>query len=504
MNPQAEDATRGRTTSILLFLTGFGLFVFTRRSEIVPTLPVAIILAPIFILRFGRTLPSARGIVSTLFGFVLSMNIALWGLFEISDASVMVLLNVARSSLLAALYALPYAIDSLVYRRIPAKGLLSTLVFPTIVTAIFFLSSLEGPFDGTVGKSIYGYGPLVFQQLNSITGLWGFVFVYSWLAALINHAWENNFTWTTTRQTASVFAISIVLITSYGAIRMSPLLSRPANTVKVAAAILIPEDGKTISMEEIFRDKQVSPFDETLATIESIATEAALNDARIISFQELAITIVPQDEARLTSEYQRIASENAIYLSVTYSTFEEIGKGKNIHLLIDDQGKVQATYQKRFLVGFGQYGETGVFEKGPEVIQVVETSFGRIGLTICKDMNFQFYIRQAGMLGVDIMLSPSYDFPKSTSPSYYHRAIENGFSLVRPTYNGITYVEDFHGRVLGLMDSDASDDGILYADIPTRGVKTVYARFGDWLGWICVLGLICLSLVAARRREAAA
>ncbi len=39
------------------------------------------------------------------------------------------------------------------------------------------------------------------------------------------------------------------------------------------------------------------------------------------------------------------------------------------------------------------------------------------------------------------------------------------------------------------MDSDNTDDGIMYADVPTQGVNTIYTTIGDLLGWLCVLGL---------------
>ncbi|UCF98419.1 MAG: hypothetical protein JSV89_02530, partial [Spirochaetaceae bacterium] len=88
----------------------------------------------------------------------------------------------------------------------------------------------------------------------------------------------------------------------------------------------------------------------------------------------------------------------------------------------------------------------------------------------------------------------------------YMRAIENGFSFVRPTYNGITFAEDFNGRILAQMDSTNTADGIMYADVPTRGVRTIYAKTGDLLGWICVLGLLGLIslniFLSIRRRRA--
>ena len=62
--------------------------------------------------------------------------------------------------------------------------------------------------------------------------------------------------------------------------------------------------------------------------------------------------------------------------------------------------------------------------------------------------------------------------------------------MVRPVYNGYSYAVDYNGNLLADMDSDNTDDGIMYADVPTQGVNTIYAKIGDLLGWICVIGFL--------------
>jgi len=89
------------------------------------------------------------------------------------------------------------------------------------------------------------------------------------------------------------------------------------------------------------------------------------------------------------------------------------------------------------------------------------------------------------------------------------RGIENGFSVVRPTYNGISFASDFNGNVLATMEFDKNETGIMYADVPTKGVRTLYPHIGDIFGWLCVvgfLGLILLSIALSigRRRKMAA
>ncbi len=487
---------------IALFLLGFGIFMFSRRSELFPTLGCAIIIAPIFILRFIRT-QERHALALTFFGFLLSLNIALFGLFDIGKGFGTLALNLIRSSLLGVLFFIPYMLDRLIYLRIKFPGSIKTLIFPTLVTTILFLSSLEGPFDGDVAKDIYAQGPLFFQQIASLFGLWGFVFMYSWIASFVNYLWENYFQW---RIVAPAFAaiISVFLILSgFGLFKLRASPDQNQNTVKVASAVLIPKDRnwKSVSMIEILNNKQASPFENVISRIENMTKQASGNAAKIISFQEFAIIVAEEDRERLLKELQRIAKENKIYLNLAYSYFSKNKKGRNMNVLVNPEGGILIHYAKRFLLGFGDSGETRVFEKGPETIQTARTPYGVIGISTCRDMSFPSFIRQAGQKRVDLMLSPSYDFPKSVNPSYYLRAIENGFSLVRPTYNGISYAVDYNGNILAMMDSEHSQDGMMYADIPIKGIRTFYSRRGDWFGWTCVLSALFLASYAFSRKR---
>ncbi|MCK4559400.1 MAG: carbon-nitrogen hydrolase family protein [Calditrichia bacterium] len=483
------------------FVLGYGIFMSTRMSKLVPSIHIAILIAPIFILRFIRTQPAKKGIWLTLLGFLLSMNIALWGLFEFDNASLMTFFSLIRSSLLAVLWFLPFMTDRLIYPKFKGKGIWTTLIFPIITTAIFFLSSLEGPFDdGSGTSSAFSYGSLTFIQAKSLFGIWTFVFIYSWLFSTINYFWENHFHWKKIKMLAIIYPSVLLLVFLFGVIKTSSLTSPKSDTVKIAAVVLIPEDGKAVRMERIFNKKATSPFEKTISRIESLTKKAAENGAKIVSFQEFTMTINEKDENRLVEQYKRIAQKNNIYLSITYAYFAKEGKGENKHMFIDNNGEIQLDYAKRYLLGFGPFGETAVFRKGAEIIQSTDTPYGKIGISICRDMGFPSFMRQAARDNVDIMLSPSYDWPKSPAPWYLSNTIENGFSFVRPTYNGYTYAADYHGNVLAHMDSDETEDGIMYADVPTKGIKTLYPMVGDLLGWLCVLGMVTLVVLSIKGR----
>jgi len=474
---------------LISFVFGFGLFMTTRASKFIPHISWAIIIAPILILAFIRSQPTRKGNLLTLLGFILSLNIAMWGLFTTGDPVTTILYNLVRNTVLAILFSIPYIVDRLIYPKIKAHPFLATLVFPFAVTAIQFLISLEGPFDGDMVSAVYEFGNLGFRQIASIAGLWGFVFIFSWLAAVVNMAWERRFKWAKIKSIVLAFALTCLVIFGFGAVKTSSFLTSEPETVKIAAIFLLPEDGQWFNGEGLF-SQELSLYEDTLSKIETLTAQAASNGAKIVAFQENALKIHESDETNLLDRSKAIARGNRVYLSLGYGLLFTEGKGWNKNILISDQGELVVDYRKRYLVGIGKFGETSIYNKGPEVIQSVDTPYGRIGVSICRDMSFAGYARQAGEQQVDIMFNPSFDYPKSTSAMYSLRAIENGFTMIRPVYNGFSYAVDPNGKLLASMDSDDTNTGILYADVPTRGINTIYTKIGDLLGWICVVGLL--------------
>ena len=111
------------------------------------------------------------------------------------------------------------------------------------------------------------------------------------------------------------------------------------------------------------------------------------------------------------------------------------------------------------------------------------------------------FIKQAGKAGVDIMFSSAYEWPKAWIPNNLHRAIENGFSLVRVAYNGVSHSQDYNGRILDQMYFEETDTGIMYTDVPTKGVRTLYPRVGKLIGWLSALGLVTLIVIAVMNRK---
>ena len=123
-------------------------------------------------------------------------------------------------------------------------------------------------------------------------------------------------------------------------------------------------------------------------------------------------------------------------------------------------------------------------------LPVIDTPYGRLSNSICYDMDFTALIHQAGRKSTDIMLVPAWDW-KAIDPLHANmasfRAIENGFSMVRQTGEGLSLAVDYHGRTLSAMDYFDSDSQVMVSNVPGTGLWTFYSEFGDIFAWICIL-----------------
>ncbi len=114
---------------------------------------------------------------------------------------------------------------------------------------------------------------------------------------------------------------------------------------------------------------------------------------------------------------------------------------RNSCLVYDDTGKLVARYDKIHLFGFEmgkeQYSEERTIEPGREV-KVIDSPFGRLGLSICYDLRFPELYR--AMKDVDIILVPS-AFTETTGKAHWEtliraRAIENLAYVIAPAQGG--------------------------------------------------------------------
>jgi nitrilase len=116
-------------------------------------------------------------------------------------------------------------------------------------------------------------------------------------------------------------------------------------------------------------------------------------------------------------------------------------KVRNSCLVYDNKGRQVARYDKIHLFGLDlgneHYREDATIESG-DTIKVVETPFGKIGLSICYDLRFPELYRAMG--DVNIIVVPS-AFTDTTGKAHWEtliraRAIENLSYVIAPAQGG--------------------------------------------------------------------
>ena len=116
-------------------------------------------------------------------------------------------------------------------------------------------------------------------------------------------------------------------------------------------------------------------------------------------------------------------------------------KVRNSCLVYDDKGKMVARYDKIHLFGLDlgneKYREEKTIEPGDQVV-VVDTPFGRIGLSVCYDLRFPELYRAMG--DVDLIVVPA-AFTETTGKAHWEilvraRAIENLAYVVAAAQGG--------------------------------------------------------------------
>ena len=404
----------------------------------------------------------------------------------------------------------PYALDKAIVRRLP--GLPGTPpVFPLMCVAVgsFDSRSIYGTW-GNAAYSQYGFLPLV--QLVSVTGLFGISFLMAWFASLCNWIWEQGLGTRAVRRDVILYVGVMLTVLLWGGTRL--VVSAPSSTTVRSASLSradIPPPPDQIWRHVLARN--ASP-QETAAMREwfgkadddllARADREAAAGAKIIFWGETNALSYKEDEGALVERGRALARARQIYLAMAIGSFDPTKPRplENKVVMIAPTGVIAWEYSKAHPV---PGSEAAMQLPSDGRLKAVDTPYGRLTSVICFDADFPHLLAQAGRLKADLVLDPSNDWqaidPWHTQMATF-RAVEQGVSLVRHTSHGLSLAVDYQGRVLGAMDHFAATERDFVVQVPTRGVRTVYARIGDLFAWICVAGLIVLGVLGWRRGRA--
>jgi apolipoprotein N-acyltransferase len=485
------DCAMTRARSLLLIGGGFfAYFCFGPAG-----FPLAAWIAPVLLLRFARTTPGRIGIVSIASVLYGACALANRGVIPIPGAVYFVI--VAAEAFASTL---PYLADRY-SRLLPAFA--STLLFPLAwVTAEILMTHI--PTRGSWNSIAYTqYGNLPLMQLASVTGLTGITFLIAWWAAVVNWAWEREFSWKAMRSGALVYGTVIGTVLIAGQSR----LTWPQSQAKsIRAAVVSPPNtffkpGEITRIERgDVRDQDRIPIRANMLGLNEWLLESARTEARagakLIAWPEVGALIFPEDEQLLIRRARDLAREQHIYLLIGLGVIHLGARTplENKAVFVGPSGNIEFAYRKNRPA---PNWESDVMQRGDGGLRVADTAIGRVAAAICFETGFPFYIRQAGRDAADILIVPVNDWAQIKQIHFrmaVFRAIENGVAMLRAAKSGISGAIDPYGRLSAYTDHFTPGARVMVAEIQPLGVRTLYARLGDWFAWFCVASLLSLVI----------
>ncbi len=440
-------------------------------------------LGPVFLVRYVRTNRPGWALA----GFVVA-HTAAWEVAYLGTVPLPTAAHLGLFTALSLILGLVFLADRWVARRF--GGVLAALVLPCGWVLFEFLNGLASP-NGTWGSIAYTFsGDLPLNQIVSVTGWTGLTFLVGWFATTVNRLWEQGATaW---REAAGLVGVLVGALV-FGGLRLA--LAPTAPQTLRAAAVVAPGTFQTEHIDELWRytrgfelsaegvELARGRITESLAQHFALVEREAKAGADLVVWAEANLSLTEAEEDAWIGRARELAREHSIYLGMGATVFrpETRERTQNTLVLVGPDGKVHW----RFLKATRVPGSGNV--KGDGVLPSLDTDFGRWSAAICFDLDFPRLIRQAGRMNADLLLAPSNDWTEVREMHlrmHIMRAIEQGFTLFRPTKDGISAAADPYGRVLARLDTEISPDKVMVANLPVAGVTTVYSRIGDAFSWL--------------------
>lgn len=452
----------------------------------------------IFFLRFFRTQRDVWGLLLAVPFILAASHVFFLGLA--------VQVTIAFQVLIAVSYTLyliiPCIADRLLYRRMGSL-FLSTLVYPVTLIVVQFLLSYN-PELGTVLNwtvSLFSMKPLI--QLVAITGVWGPSFLVGWFASIFCTLWEEQFDLRQVKVPVAVFSGIFVIVMLWGGIRIVFFAPEPG-TVKVGSVVVgLPEDNLFYTYldlpasvqsqeKEGYRQKARDVLDELFATSEKLIPSGI----QILSWPSGNAVVFAEDVPQVTRRMQDFAKKHQVYFFPSLLVLGDYNSPDRTRVLaIRPDGQIEYVHFK------GRNPNAGNYQG--DIIETIDTPYGRIASPICYEMEFHRFIRQAGQKQVDILIVPG-DEPSPDNTIVHteismFRGIENGFSVLRTTLEGLTLGIDYQGRVLSQMNFyNTRENRILITELPVKGTQTLYTQWGDWFAYLCAITLMAMAGLGIR------
>ncbi len=287
--------------------------------------------------------------------------------------------------------------------------------------------------------------------------------------------------------------ITLLLLIVFGSIRYDNSKASGNHTITVAA---VGTDSEASGLPLPTKEKT----EQTKTALFKRTRTAAEGGAKIISWNEAAIFIILEDENEWINSIKELADELNITLVASYVSpiSQSPLKYENKYQFIDSTGNITHTYLKHEPVP----GEPAVQGKSP--LEVADIEGTKVGAAICYDYDFPYLAKGYSELGADMIILPSSDWrgidPVHTEMAAF-RAVEQGHSVLRSTRFGLSAAITPYGEMVSQMSSFDDNDKIMYSQLPTKGVTTLYSVIQNSFVYLCIGFLMLFVGVIVRQKK---
>ena len=327
-------------------------------------------------------------------------------------------------------------------------------------------------------------------QTVSLFGMAGLSFLIYWVNVSIANIFSSR---KISMPTFQLPLIMLFILIVFGSIRYDMSKANGIDTINVAAV------GTDSEVSGLPLPTQVRT-EQTKTALFNRTRTAARGGAEIISWNEAAIFIMPEDETEWINSIKELAAELNITLVASYvlPISQSPLRYENKYRFIDSAGNISHTYLKHEPVP----GEPAVQGKSP--LKVTDVKGTKVGAAICYDYDFPYLAKGYGELGADMVILPSSDWrgidPVHTEMAAF-RAVEQGHSVLRSTRFGLSAAITPYGEMVSQMSSFDDNDKIMYAQLPIEGVTTLYSVIQDSFVYLCIGFLLWFMAIASRSKN---
>jgi apolipoprotein N-acyltransferase len=371
------------------------------------------------------------------------------------------------------------ALCVLVYRRLLLRGrpFAAALAMPATWVAMAYLNASVSP-HGTFFD--IGYSQMdvpVIIQIAAITGIWGIGFLLMLLPAAVAVGVTPQVPRRARLVVAGVAAACLLASLGYGAWR----LKAPAtSTLRVGLVWL--ETSSQPTPESAEGGVLVARYVAAINRLADAGAQAVVIPEAV--FAGSGPTIAP---------FAELAQRRHITIDATIDFHGDPKAERNMSMAFQPGAPLPFTYNKRHLIP----GFEDKFTPGSEYRMLQGEP--RIGLAICKDMDFHDTGRAYAAREAQLLLVPAGDFVVDGwlhSRMAVMRGVETGFAMARIARFGRLTLSDDRGRVVAEASSE-EHGAELVGDVPLHETHTIYARWGDWFAWLDLIGLLVLIVLAS-------